>query len=435
MTHLFKPLYRVLFVLMLLSAGTNAWAQLEFTVTGGATGAQPIAIVPFSGNAGLSTDVAKIIHDDLERSGLFRSLPREDMLERPSDPAQVNFSNWKSVAVENVVIGQVNRDARGGIRVRFFLLDVLSGEQRLAFEMPPAREKQLRYTGHQIADLIFEKLIGIPGVFNTKIAYVASSGLGLKRTYKLMISDWDGYNPRMVASSREPLMSPAWSPDRKRLAYVGYERGRSSIFVHTLATGRAQKVVSEKGINGSPAWSPDGRKLAVTLSFENNPDIYVIDIASGRRTRLTTQDGIDTEPAWSPDGQNLVYTSDRGGQPQIYMMPASGGASTRMTFEGRQNLRASFSPDGESLTLVNLSGSSYRIGLLDVKSRKLRLLSDGRFDEGPSFAPNGAVIIYAKQASKGAVLATVSTDGRVRQRLSQTGDVREPAWSPLHQKR
>ncbi len=429
-----RVLIRVLSLFVCLSWIGQASAQLEFEVTEGLTGAQPIAIVPFANN-GAEIDVAQVIEDDLVRSGLFYGLARGDMLERPSEPKAIDYRNWKAVNMDNIVIGSMQTDPGSGhVTVRFYLFDVLRGEQKLGFEMPPTSPENLRYTAHQIADLIFEKLIGIPGVFNTKIAYVASKGYGLDRTYALMVADWDGYNPRTVARSREPLMSPQWSPDRKSLAYVGYDRGRSSIYLHNVRTGQVRSLVSEKGINGSPAWSPDGKRLAVTLSYESNPDIYIIDIASGSKKRLTTAPGIDTEPAWSPDGQNLVYTSERGGPPQIYMVSASGGSPKRMTFEGRQNLRASFSPDGTQLVLVNLQDSRYRIALLDVEDRSMKILSDGRFDEGPSFAPNGAVIIYATQGPQGAELATVSTDGRVRQRLRQKGDVREPAWSPLLKK-
>jgi TolB protein len=422
---------RSLLPLVLFAAIAPAHAQLEFEVTGGFTGAQPIAIVPFQGNEG-AMDIAQVIQGDLERSGLFKGMPREAMPERPSQPTQVDYTKWKFAGQDNVVIGSVRRDGGSDrITARFYLLNVNQGAQTLGFEMPAADPSQLRYTAHQIADMIFEKLLGYPGVFNTRIAYVASQGYGLDRKYALMISDWDGENPRTIASSREPLMSPQWSPDRKKLTYVGYERGHSSIYVHELASGRVKKVVSEKGINGSPAWSPDGTKLAVTLSYESNPDIYIVDLSSGSKRRLTTTEGIDTEPAFSPDGQSIVFTSERGGPPQIYKMSVNGGEPQRMTFSGRQNLRASYSPDGKSIALVNLEESRYRIALLDVASGSMSYLSDGRFDEGPSWAPNGAVIIYATQGPQGAELATVSKDGRVRQRLRQKGDVREPAWSPL----
>lgn len=426
-----RNLIRILFLFASVAWLQAARADLEFDVDRGSTGAQPIAIVPFGANDGL-LDVAQVIESDLVRSGLFFALPRTDMLEKPIEPKQIDHRNWKAVNMDNIVIGSVKRDPGSDrVAVRFYLFDVLRGEQRLGFEMPAAEPSQLRYTAHQIADLIFEKLVGYPGVFNTKIAYVASQGYGLDRKYALMISDWDGENPRTIATSREPLMSPQWAPDRKRLAYVGYERGRSSIYVHEVATGKVRKLVSEKGINGSPAWSPDGTKLAITLSYETNPDIYVVDVGTGAKRRLTQTEGIDTEASWSPDGQNIIFTSERGGPPQIYRMTADGGNVTRISFQGRQNLRASYSPDGKNIALVNLDDGRYRIALIDVASGSMRLLSDGRFDEGPSFAPNGATVIYATQGSKGAELATVSIDGRVRQRLRQTGDVREPAWSPL----
>lgn len=423
---------RSLLVLWMLARGLPAAAQLDITVTGNQTGAQPIAIVPFSGNEGLPTDVAQIIEADLVRSGLFSALPRNNMLERPDDPARVDFRNWRAVNMESLVIGRLTRQPGSDhVASRFHLLDVFRGEQLIAYDMPPVPPEQLRYVAHQIADLVFERLTGIKGVFNTKIAYITSTGSGSARVFQLVVADADGYNPRTIATSRDVLMSPSWSPDRKRLAYVGYERGRSAIYVHELASGQVRKLVSEKGINGSPAWSPDGRYLAITLSFENNPDIYIYDMQSGQRRRLTDHFGIDTEASFSPDGQNLVFTSDRGGQPQVYQMPARGGEAQRLTFQGRQNLEPSYSPDGKSIVLVNLEDSRYRIALLDVASGKMRVLSEGNLDEGPSFAPNGHVIIYTTQTPQGSELATVTVDGRVRQRLRQPGEVREPAWSPF----
>jgi TolB protein len=423
---------RFILGLLFLLVSWQASAELEITISQGSKGAQPIAVVPFSDNAGLPTDVAQVIEADLVRSGLFYSLPRGDMLEKPNDPTQVNYANWRAVNMESLVVGSVTRDpSNDNVTVRFYLMDVYRGEQLLGFDMPPTQPSQLRYVAHQIADLIFEKLTGIKGVFNTKIAYVAAEGFGRERKYQLIVSDADGEFPRVVATSRDPLLSPSWSPDRKRLAYAGYDRGAQAIFVHELATGQVSKLTSERGINGSPAWSPDGKSLAVSLSFERNPDIYVVDVATKQRRRLTEHYAIDTEPSWSPDGQSIVFTSDRGGTPQIYRVPATGGDAERLTFQGKQNLRASYSPDAKSLVLVNYDGGSYRIGVLNLESRQLRLVSQGNLDEGPSFAPNGAVIIYARQTATGAELATVTVDGSVRQRLAQAGDVREPAWSPL----
>ncbi|MGB0218612.1 MAG: Tol-Pal system beta propeller repeat protein TolB [Sinimarinibacterium flocculans] len=416
---------------VLLAVSGVARAELEITVQGGVEQALPIAIVPFTQIPDVKLDVAQVVEDDLRRSGRFKPLDRRDMLQKPSAPAQVDTSVWRAQGIDNVVMGQVSKTEQGYF-ARFFLVDSIGGQQVLGYDIPARSVDQMRYVAHQIADLIYEKLLGIPGYFNTKIAYVSAEGIGYQRNFELIVADADGWNPRVVATSREPLLSPAWSPDRKQLAYVGFERGRSAIYLHTLATGDVKRLVSERGINGSPTFSPDGRFLAMTLSFENNPDIYVVDLKTGNRRRLTDHYGIDTEPAWSPDGSKLAFTSDRGGQPQIYEISVNGGDPRRVTFEGRQNLRASYSPDGRSMALVNNFDGRYRIGLLDLASGEMRVLSNGPLDESPSFAPGGAVVIYATQGSKGAELATVSVEGSVRQSLRQSGgDVREPAWSPL----
>jgi len=415
---------------LLLVVCAGAHAGLEITVTGGETAARPIAVVPFEQPADTGANLADIIAADLARSGQFQPLAPADMLERPTDAAQVNFRNWRAQAVDSVVVGQMRR-AGAKLSVRFQLLDVLRAQTLAGYEVEVPDARRLRPVAHQIADLVYEKLTGVPGYFNSQIAYVAATGQGKSKLFQIVVADADGVNPTTVATSREPLMSPSWSPDRRQLAYVGFERGRSAIYIHTLASGQLRRFVQERGINGAPTWSPDGRQLAVTLSFERNPDIYVVDVASGERRQLTQHFAIDTEPAWSPDGREVVFTSDRGGQPQIYLVSSSGGEARRITFEGRQNLRARYAPDGKSLALVNVDETGYRIGVLDLASRDLRILSSGPLDESPSFAPNGAVVIYAAQGRQGAELATVTVDGRIRQRLSQPGDVREPTWSSL----
>lgn len=419
---------RLVMLCGLLLAG-SAHAALEIDVDGGDVGATPIAIVPFATPADLAFDVAQIVDADLVRSGLFRSIPRTDMLEKPSEPGKIDYRNWRAVGMENLVIGSITRNSKG-ITVRFFLMDATRGVQLLGFDMPTVTPDQLRVVSHQIADLIYEKLTGNKGYFNTQIAYVTSSGFGPGRRFELVVADADGYNPRSIATSREPLLSPAWSPDGKKLAFVGYERGRSSIFVHTLATGDLKKLVSEKGINGAPAWMPDGSKLIVTLSFEVNPDLYLIDLATGSRRRLTDHYGIDTEAAISPDGLQVAFTSDRGGTPQVYLMSINGGEPHRLTFQGRQNLRPRYAPDGKSLMVVNAEGGRYTIASVDLQSGATRPLTDGPQDESPSFAPNGTVVIYATSGRGNPELATVTTDGRVRQRLRQPGEVSQPAWGP-----
>ena len=423
-----------LFALMLLASATlPAYATIEVTIDPGQVSAQPIAIVPMKGANSVQVDMSRVIESDLYRTGEFRPLSRDSMREQPSDSTLVHFDQWRAVNADSLVVGNLRENERGQVIARFWLLDPVRQQQLLGFDMPAANAADMRRVAHQIADLVYEKLTGKPGFFNTQIAYIAAAGYGYQRRWQLMVADADGENARAIATSREPLMSPAWSPDRKRLAYVGYERGRMSIYVQSVDTGQVRKLVSEKGINGSPAWSPDGKLLAVTLSFENNPDIYVMDPENGgSRRRLTDHYGIDTEASWAPDGQSLVFTSDRGGSPQIYRVSVNGGEPERLTFEGKQNLKASYSPDGKQLVLVNMQDGRYRIALFDLATKDLRLITDGSLDESPQFSPNGAVVIYATTSGGRAEVATVSVDGRVHSRVRQAVDIREPAWSPLN---
>ncbi|BCX88453.1 TolB protein [Methylomarinovum tepidoasis] len=416
--------------LLLCSA---ARAELTIEITRGIEGAIPIAVAPFAwtGPTPPPVDVAAVIRADLARSGQFRPLPPQDMLTRPAAvPEAVNWRVWQTLGQDYLVIGQVESPSPERYEVQFHLLDVYRKEALAGYRLP-ARPAGLRKTAHRIADILYEKITGRPGAFATRIAYVIVTEADGRRIYRLQIADADGYNPRTVVISPEPLMSPAWSPDGQQIAYVSFERRRPAIYVQTLATGAREKIAAFPGINGAPAWSPDGGRLALTLSKDGSPDIYVLDLASRRLRRLTHSFAIDTEPAWSPDGKRLVFTSDRGGSPQIYTIPAGGGAVRRLTFQGNYNARATFSPDGGKLALVH-GGQGYRIAVLDLASGRLQVLTDGPLDESPSFAPNGSMILYATQAGGRGQLAAVSVDGRVRQRLgTEQGDVREPAWSPF----
>ena len=382
-------------------------------------------------------EVGDVIAADLQRSGRFKPLPESQMLARPPSGEEVDFRDWRALNVENLVIGEVSPNGPGGYLVKFYLYDVFRGEQITGYSMPTTAS-DLRATAHHIADIIYETLTGEPGAFATRIAYVTSirSGTGKdsKERVELRIADSDGYAPQTIVSSEEPIMSPAWSPDGRKLAYVSFENAQPSIWIQEVFTGKREKMTSFKGINGAPAWSPDGRYLALTLSKDGNPDIFVMDIARRSLRALTRHWSIDTEPSWAPDGKSLVFTSDRGGKPQIYQVSVNGGEARRITFEGDYNARASFSPDGKLLTMVTRVDGDYRIATLDPKTRDYRVMSTGRLDESPSFAPNGSMIIYATRVGGKGVLAAVSTDGRVQQRLRlQEGDVREPVWSPHHQ--
>lgn len=421
----------LVFASMLLVS--QAHAKLTIEVTGGVEGAQPIAVVPFGDLDGArpSVDVANVISADLARSGRFRSMPRREMLGMPHRQDEVDFREWQLLGMNNLVIGEVQTADGGGYSLRWSLFDVFTGN-KIASNSLRSTERGLRNAAHRIADQIYQSLTGERGVFATRLAYVTSRDRSGDSRVTLRVSDSDGYNPQTIVDSAEPIMSPAWSPDGRRLAYVSFEKRKPSIFIQELSTGSRQRVASYDGINGSPAFSPDGRKLAMTLSKDGSPDIYVLDLASNQLTQLTDHYAIDTEPAWSPDGRSLVFTSDRGGQPQIYRVAATGGAAQRVTFEGDYNAAASYSPDGRSLVMITRVGGQFRVVLTDTQGGSRRSLSSGELDESPSFAPNGSMVIYASQNNGRGVLSVTPIAGGAGQRLSQeAGEVREPAWSPL----
>lgn len=428
-------------LVLLLAAASGARAQgLTVDIVNGNPSAIPIAVVPFANeSAGLppDTDVAAVIAADLNRVGQFRSLERRDVVEYPAREADVKFATWRVLKQDFLVIGRLLDAEAGGYRIEFELFDVAK-QQRLQGLSLTARAGDLRGAAHQIADLVYEKIIGVRGAFWTRIAYITSTGSGKNRQYALMVADSDGFNPQTVVRSREPLLSPSWSPDGRSIAYVSFERGNSSIYIQNIGTGQREVVASHKGINGAPAFSPDGSRLALTLSKSGNPEIYVMDLASRRTTQVTRHFSIDTEAQWMPDGQSLVFTSDRAGKPQLYQVPLGGGDAARLTFAGEYNAAGAVAYDGKRFAMVQGNGNVYRIAVLDRtlgNPGETRLLSPGNLDESPSFAPNGSMLIYAASEGTRGVLYAVSADGRVRQRLVLAdGDVREPAWSPFRQR-
>ncbi|ASF45239.1 Tol-Pal system beta propeller repeat protein TolB [Methylovulum psychrotolerans] len=413
-----------LLALCSLSISTS-YAALTIEVTGGTESALPVAVVPFAATAA-PVDISSIVNADLERSGYFKMMAQQNMQSLPNSAAQVNYKEWQSLMQDYLVVGKVNNNG-GQYDVQFQLLDVNKGGQMLGYKMSSSAN-DLRRTAHHISDLIFEKLTGKKSVFSGRIAYITSGG---KQNHQLQVADADGFNPQTVASSREPLMSPAWSPDGKRLAYVSFERHSAAIYIQTLASGQRERVAEFPGINGAPSWSPDGTRLALTLSKDGSPDIFVLDLGSRSLTRLSKSTAIDTEPTWSPDGSAVVFTSDRGGKPQLYMVSSRGGDEKRITFSGDYNARASFSPDGRSLAMVHGGKGGYRIAVMDMASRSINVLTAGPSDESPSFAPNGTMILYASKKGGAGFLSAVSVDGKMQQKLQFTnGEVREPAWSP-----
>jgi len=436
-----KPLrWFALFLFAFVPALASAQQQgLEIDIIGGNASALPIAVVPmpYQGGAAPPTDVSAVVRADLERSGAFRTLPEARITERPTRGSEVQYPTWRALRQDYLVVGRVADAGDGSYRVEYELFDVAK-QERLLGEVKTARANALRDVAHQMADAIYEKILGVRGAFWTRIAYITAAGTGKATRYALMVADSDGFNPQTVVRSAEPLLSPSWSPDGRKLAYVSFESGNSAIYIQDISTGAREKIASFRGINGAPSFSPDGRQLALTLSRSGNPEIYVMDLGSRSLRQLTTTAAIDTEPVWSPDGGSIYFTSDRGGRPQIYRVPAVGGSASRVTFEGNYNATASIGFDGKKIAVVQGSGNNYRIALMDTSLGGARWtsLSPGSLDESPSFAPNASMVLYAAREGGRGVLYAVSADARVRQRLVvANADVREPAWSPYRTQR
>ena len=434
---------KLLATLLLCLSATVANAQgLDIGLVSGNESSLPIVVVPmpYQGNGvAPETDIAAVIRNDLNRSGQFRSLAVESMVDKPVRGSDIQFPTWRLLKQDFVVVGRVLDDVDGGYRVEYELYDVAK-QQRLIGLAISGRAKGLRDVSHQIADQIYEKILGVRGAFWTHIAYITATGIGPGTHYALVVADSDGYNPQQITGSPEPILSPAWSPDGQKIAYVSFSSGNSAVYIVDIYTGAGSRepVASFKGINGAPAFSPDGKRLALTLSKSGNPEIYVMDLASKALTQITHHYGIDTEAVWTPDGQSLIFTSDRAGKPQVYQVSAAGGEPTRLSFQGESSARATVSFDGKKIAMAQGNGNIYRIALLDRSfggGGRWQTLSPGNLDESPSFAPNGSMLLYATKEGRRGLLYAVSADGRVRLRLVVAdGDVREPAWSPFRQR-
>ncbi|HEV2267969.1 MAG TPA: Tol-Pal system beta propeller repeat protein TolB [Steroidobacteraceae bacterium] len=441
-----KPTPRMATLLrMFLAVLTAAWlaapaarAQLQIQITSGVSNPVPIAIVPFAQVPTAGTDVADVVQNDLVGSGRFTALARQRMPARPTTAADVKFADWKAAGSDYVVVGQVTPIAGGQLAVDFNLLNALTG-QSIARQRFVGSATALRNAAHRVSDVIYQAITGIRGAFATRIAYVATAGDGAEQRFQLVIADADGYNQHLILESRFPIMSPAWSPDGQWIAYVSFENHLSAVYVQRVLTGQRTQVSMRAGINGAPSWSPDSRKLALTLSGDSgHPQIYILDLGTQHLTRITDVPAINTEGVWSPDGRYIYFTSDRAGEPQIYRIGASPGSATeRITFTDEYNAGPHLSPDGKMLAMVTRDDSgNYRIAVQNLATGDFKVLTHGRLDTSPSFAPNGASIMYAVRPGQGqdGTLATTSVDGLTGLSLKPTqGEVRDPAWGPFIQ--
>jgi TolB protein len=404
-----------------------AYAQLSIEIVGGAASAIPIAIVPFDAEATWPLGITGIVGADLSRSGLFSLVNSDGVVPRPARALDVQPAVWRARNADAVVVGSMRPLPDGRVAVRFDLVDVVKQVTlaSMSYTVAPA---QFRATAHKIADVIYEKMTGAPGVFSTRIAYIAKQG----PRYQLMVADADGFNPQSIVSSNQPLLSPRWSPDGTRIAYVSFESRKPVVYVQSLVTGARRAIANFRGSNSSPAWSPDGTKLVVTLSKDGGSQMFLMNPDGSGVTRVLTSASIDTEAVFTPDGKSLVFTSDRGGTPQIYRVNLATRQIERLTFEGDYNVSPRPFPDGKGMAFVHRENGRFEIATLDFATHQMQVLTSGPSDESPSIAPNGRMIIYANEAGGGGTLAAVSTDGRVKQRLvAPATDVREPAWGPL----
>ena len=420
---------RSVWLIALVLAASGARAQLQIEITGATEKRTPIAIAPLAGEGALGpTAISAIVRADLERSGLFRALELPPLNPVPTEASTVSYSEWRSRLADAVVVGSVSSRPDGRFEVRFRLHDTVKQAALggIAYTMT---KDQVRATAHRIADFVYEKLTGDKGVFSTRIAYVVKRG----NRYELQIADADGEGAETALASFEPIISPAWSPDGRRLAYVSFENKKPVVYVHSLLDGKRNVAANFRGSNSAPAWAPDGKSLAVTLSREGGSQIFLLNADGSNVRRITTSAAIDTEPRYSPDGKWIYFTSDRGGTPQIYRMPPTGGEPQRVTFEGSYNVSPRPSPDGKSLAYITRNSGKFQVALQDLANRQVQIITDSDRDESPSYAPNGRMILLATVIGGRGLLSAVSADGRFKQRLSAAagGDVREPAWGPF----
>lgn len=427
-----KLIHILLLGLMLLAGGVQAADPL--LISRGTDRAIPIAVVPFGWQGGsvLPEDMSTIIGSDMRNSGFFEPIARQNMISQPTQPGEIIYRDWKAVGAQYLLIGNIT-PAGGRLQVSFALFNVTTEQQVMAGTVSGGID-QLRDMAHHIADQSFEKLTGIRGAFSTRLLYVTVERFAPNNArYTLQRSDYDGARAVTLLQSREPILSPSYAPDGKRIAYVSFEQKRPRIFIQYIDTGRREQMTNFPGLNGAPAWSPDGNRLALVLSKDGNPEIYVMDVASRQLKRVTNQSGIDTEPFWGKDGQTIYFTSDRAGKPQIYKVNTNSGATERVTFIGNYNANPKLSADEKTLVMVHRQDgyAVFRVAAQDLQKGSLRIISETSLDESPTVAPNGTMVIYATRQQGRGVLMLASTNGRVRTPLpTAQGQVQEPSWSP-----
>lgn len=421
-----------LLAIAVMIGSSPAGAELLIRITEGADSAIPVAVVPFSESGVMPSGdkISSIVRDDLTMTGEFRPLPAEKMLSLPAKGEDVYFRDWRMLGQRYVLVGQLTRKG-DKIEARYELFDV-NREERILGATASSSVNSTRSLAHHISDRVYEAITGVPGAFSTKLAYVTLERSGAEPLYRLQVSDVDGKRAKIRLESDEPILSPAWSPDAKKLAYVSFETGKPAIYIHELSTGNRTRVADYRGLNSAPSWSDDGRSLLVTLSKDGNAEIYKLDIASGSLKRLTNHWSIDTEPTWDHTGEGFYFTSDRSGGPQIYHKASEDAEPRRITFGSRYNARPRPDNEGKYVYYVHQRDKAFHIARTNLKTEEETILTRTESDESPSVAPNGRMLIYATKQGGDSVLTVIAADGGAAYSLpASKGDVREPAWSPL----
>ena len=435
-----KHVIKAILLIGAMASGMTAFATLparalvEIDVNKGNVEPLPIAITDFLSGDAMGAEIAGIVAADLQRSGLFAPIDKGAFIEKISNPdVAPRFEDWKVINAQALVTGRVSQDADGRLKAEFRLWDTFAGQQ-LAGEQFFANKANSRRIAHIIADAIYERLTGEKGYFDTRVVFIDESGAKTARKKRLAIMDQDGANVRYLSDGRSMAMTPRFSPTRQEITYMSYESGQPQVYLLQIETGQRELVGNFPGMTFAPRFSPDGQKVIMSLLRDDgNSNIFSMDLRSRTTTRLTNSSAIDTSPSYSPDGSKVVFTSDRGGQPQIYIMGADGSGQTRVSFGGGSYSTPVWSPRGDLIAFTKQSGGQFQIGVMKTDGSGERILSTGFQQEGPTWAPNGRVVMFFRDqpGGGGPKLYSVDLTGRNEQAIPTSGFASDPAWSPL----
>ncbi|AWX14772.1 Tol-Pal system beta propeller repeat protein TolB [Mergibacter septicus] len=414
-------------LLFLISFSQTGLANVRIVIDEGVDSTRPIAIIPFkwNGPGEAPMNIATIIADDLRNSGKFNPIPTSSMPQLPTTAAEVTPNVWAKLGIDAIVIGEVTPE-NGQFKVSYQLIDTIGATGQtgaiLSQNSFTTSIKWLRWAAHTISDYVFERLTGIRGAFRTRIAYVVQLNSG---DYDLRVADYDGYNQATIFHSNQPIMSPAWSADGKKIAYSIFENHKSLLVLQDISNRTRKVIAALPGHNGAPAFSPDNSLLAFSSNKDGVLNIYLTDINGNNLQQLTQNAGNNTEPSWSPDSQSILFTSDRSGTPSVYMMNKDGSNIQLISPAGR-SYSGEISPDGSEVIMINQDHLIKK----DLTTGNIQALTSTFLDESPSFSPNGIMILYSSTQGVGKVLQLVSSDGRFKARLPGNGQIKFPAWSP-----